>query len=344
MALFLRVYYHALAGGLGGLLGWMLFGLFGDAAAPQDRLAAQLLLGGATLGGVLGYFVASVDAVRDRSLARFCRLACYGAALGALGGALGLALGDWVNFRLVALVGAGRRGGPDALNLAGAMLARALGWMLLGGAVGLAEGAAFRSLRKVSYGTLGGALGGFVGGALFGLLYRLTLDRPGAASLWGALGLVILGACIGALSALVQAVLQPASLRVLRGWQEGREFGLDKAETVIGRDERADIALFRDMKVEKKHALIRRTGEQFVLINAGAPPELTQVNGEPVPTERPLQDGDRLQLGTVLLRFQARAAGALGAAGAARAGGGQSGRQTASPTPAARPAPAAHPR
>src|SRR5262249_59197757 len=78
--------------------------------------------------------------------------------------------------------------------------------------------------------------------------------------LWGALGLVILGACIGGFSALVQGVFQPAHVKVLRGWQEGREYPLEKAATLLGRDEQADIALFRDMKVEKKHAVIQRQG------------------------------------------------------------------------------------
>ena len=91
---------------------------------------------------------------------------------------------------------------------------------------------------------------------------------------------MILGACIGSLSALVQGVLQPASLRVLRGWQEGREYPLDRAASLLGRDEHADVALFRDMKIEKKHAFVRREGSRYLLVNNGAPPEQTMVNGE----------------------------------------------------------------
>jgi MFS family permease len=299
MALFVRIYYNAVFGGLGGLLGWMLFGVFGDKNAPDDRVMLQVLLGGALIGGMIGYLVVGVDAVRDRSVLRFCRLASYGVALGAVGGALGMFLGEQVNYLLVALIGP---------NLLGGMFARGLGWMVLGLAVGMSEGVAARSLGKLSYGTLGGAIGGFVGGALFGLLYLKTLDRAGTAALWGALGLVILGACIGALSALVQAVLQPASLRVLRGWQEGREYALDKPSCLLGRDEHADIALFRDMKVEKRHAFIRRDGDRYLLVNNKAPPEHTLVNGEPVPVGRELHDGDRIQLGNVVLRFQMRAA------------------------------------
>ena len=302
MALLVRIYFNAVLGGLGGLLGWLLFGIFGD---KSHSSIGQQLLGGAFIGGLIGYLVVSVEAVRDRSFLRFCRLASYGVILGALGGALGMWLGDQVNYYLVQ-----RLLSASTLRGVGEVLARGLGWMFLGLAVGLGEGLAARSLGKLSYGTLGGAIGGLVGGVLFGLLKELEKSAPGTSHIWGgAMGLVILGACIGALSALVQAVFEPASVKVLRGWQEGREYPLLKAENSLGRDEAVDIPLFRDMRVEKRHALIQRNGKRFVLRNSQSPPEQTRVNDDPVSSERDLQDGDRIQLGNIVLRFQLRAAG-----------------------------------
>jgi pSer/pThr/pTyr-binding forkhead associated (FHA) protein len=146
---------------------------------------------------------------------------------------------------------------------------------------------------------------------LFGLFYYLSVQNQESANYWSnALGLVILGAAIGSLSALVQAVFQPASVKVLRGWQEGREYPLERPASLLGRDEHADIALFRDMQVEKKHAYIKRVGQKYVLKNNGAPPQCTLVNEVPVAQnlELELHDGDRIQLGRVVLRFQARAA------------------------------------
>jgi hypothetical protein len=312
MALFSRIYFNAVFGALGGLLGWMLFGVFGDKNVPDsDRFLFspvfwQLLSGGALIGGSIGYFVVSVEAIRDRSLLRFVRLAAYGVVLGALGGAAGILIGEGVNYLLVGWMGASRE--RPVLHLLGAMFARGLGWMFLGVAVGFSEGIAARSLGKFSYGTLGGAIGGFVGGMLFGLALEEVNARGGNASLWGAIGLIILGACIGSLSALVQSVFQPASVKVLRGWQEGREYPLDKIDNLLGRDEHADIALFRDMKVEKKHAIIRRAGQRYLLRNNNAPSEWTRVNDRPVLQSCDLHDGDRIQLGNILLRFQARAA------------------------------------
>ncbi len=278
MALLSRVYYNAVFGGLGGLLGWMLFGIFGRKDAPENEVSWQLLLGGAFIGGAIGYLLVGAEALRDRSLLRFVRLGAYGVVLGVVGGAAGMWIGDKVNTRLISWIGA-VRGSSGALLAT--LLARGLGWMLLGMAVGVSEGIAARSLGKFSYGTIGGAIGGFVGG----VLYMLALDRTRAHAehtlLWGAVGLVILGACIGSLSALVQAVFQPASVKVLRGWQEGREYPLEKKDNLLGRDEHADVALFRDMRVEKLHAFIRRDGNRFVLCNNQAPAGSTTSRSPP---------------------------------------------------------------
>lgn len=300
MPLLSRVYFNAVFGALGGLVGWLLFGVFGD---PRASNQTQWLLGGAILGGSIGYFVVSVEAILDRSLLRFCRLASYGLVLGAMGGAGGMWLGEIVHYYIVEQIGTSPGG------LAATLAARGLGWMILGMAVGVGEGIATRSFARLSYGMLGGALGGLIGGVFFGLLYLRSVVRQQASDelgiLAGAIGLVILGACIGAFSALMPGVLIGASVRVLRGWQEGRAYLLAKSEISLGRDEHADIALFRDMRIEKEHAILRRERRQFVLVNR-ATPEQTLVNGEPVQESRELADGDRIQLGDVVLRFQTR--------------------------------------
>src|SRR5438132_9913319 len=264
MARVARIYFNAVFGAVGGLLGWLLFGVFGD---RNYSSIGQQLLGGALIGGLIGYLVVSVEAIRDRSFVRFCRLATYGVVLGALGGAAGMWLGEQVNYYLVqSLLSA------STLRGLGEVFSRGMGWMFLGLAVGLGEGIAARSLGKLSYGMVGGAIGGLVGGMLFGVLKALEKGSPGTSHVWGgAVGLVILGARLGALSALVQSVFEPASIKVLRGWQEGREYPLLKGENSLGRDEAVDIPLFRDMRVEKRHALIQRAGNRFILRNVQSP-------------------------------------------------------------------------
>jgi hypothetical protein len=306
MAILSKMYFNAVFGALGGLLGWMLFGVLGEKNPSSEPaflflsyLDLNLLLGGAVIGGSIGYFVVSVEAIRDQSLIRFARLASYGVLIALVGGALGMYVGDRINQLIIAMVG-------NFLVLA--MFARGLGWSLLGLAIGASEGIAARSLGKFSYGTIGGVLGGFIGGALYQVFYYFASLALSTTYFWSALGLIILGACIGSLSALVQTVFLPANLKVMRGWQEGREYALDKAACLIGRDEHADIALFRDMKVEKKHCTIKNVDGKYLLVNNGAPPEFTRVNDVPVAVQRELADGDRIQLGSVILKFQLRAA------------------------------------
>jgi len=317
MAILSKMYFNAVFGALGGLLGWMLFGVFGDKNPSPDPAISILcisisyldlntLLGGALIGGMIGYFVVSVEAIRDRSVVRFARLASYGVLIAMVGGALGMYAGDRIQQVLVWLLG--DIGG----YLIFTMIARGLGWSLLGISIGASEGIAARSLGKFSYGTLGGLLGGFAGGALFDVFYYVARHAdPGGAGttyVFSALGLVITGACIGSLSAFVQAAFQPANVKVMRGWQEGREYPLDKPAVLIGREEHADIALFRDMKVEKKHCHIQQVSGKYYLVNNGAPKEWTLVNESPIADRIELKDGDRIQLGNIILKFQLRAA------------------------------------
>ena len=63
MALASRIYFNAVFGGLGALFGWMLFGILGDANPSSQRAFlmfthedTNLFLGGALIGGMIGYF------------------------------------------------------------------------------------------------------------------------------------------------------------------------------------------------------------------------------------------------------------------------------------------------
>jgi hypothetical protein len=300
MALLSRIYYNGVFGALGGLFAWLVYGVFGEPTPSGFGRVIETIFAGIIVGGIVGCFVVSVDAIRDLSLIRFVRQASLGIVIGLAGGAVGMLVGDFANYYIIGTMGR---------SMTGHMLARGFGWLFLGIAIGMSEGIAARSIGKLSYGTIGGALGGFIGGCLFGMFLYISIERDlGTTYLWSALGLAIMGACIGSLIALVRTMFQPANVKVLRGWQEGREYPLDKPEVLVGRDEYADIALFRDMKVEKKHAFIRRVGSKYVLYNNGAPPEQTLVNETPVSRSRDLKDGDRIQLGNIVLKFQARAA------------------------------------
>ena len=105
-------------------------------------------------GGAIGYFVVSVDSIRDQSLV-FVRLATYGVLLGAFGGVVGMLIAGPVHDHLLERIGAVR---GSAIKYLATVFLRGLGFLFLGLAVGFSEGVAVvPSLGKMSY---GGALGG----------------------------------------------------------------------------------------------------------------------------------------------------------------------------------------
>lgn len=293
-----RLYDHTLYGALGGLGGWLLFGELVDKGWPWWLSA---VIGGGLIGATLGGLLLGLESLLDGAWRRCARFMAVGILVGLVGGAVGFLLGEAVHYTLLPSTDA-----PLVLRIVGALLDRALGWMLFGLAIGVAEGLAMRSWRKIGYGAVGGTLGGLLGGSLFGLL--MALFTPGeTAYLWGQmLGLVTLGGSIGLLTALVEDMLRPASLRVLRGWREGRDYPLLKSDTLVGRDEAADVLLLRDRQVARQHARIRQIGDRYVLERLDGSPEFTLRNHEPVLDQADLQDGDRLQFGQTVLRFSRR--------------------------------------
>jgi len=187
---------------------------------------------------------------------------------------------------------------------------RFLGWILVGSAIGASIGvydllAAMKSgrlarmaMRKTSNGVIGGILGGLVGGLLFELLSNLPqLDRSSLA-----VGLVVVGLCIGLLIGLAQVILKQAWLCVVRGFRPGRELLLTKGETTIGRAESCDLGLYGDANVEKVHARIVLHGNRYLLADGGTT-NGTFLNEQRIVQPTPLRSGDTIRVGNNVIRF-----------------------------------------
>ena len=215
----------------------------------------------------------------------------WGAPAAALGGAIGLVAGEFV-------IGLFR----------GGLLGRALSWAVLGLGIGLGQGLADRSRDRLIYGLIGGGLGGFLGGFLFEWLGAAFRNRPDSGEAVGvvqAIGIVILGAGLGLCLALVEQVLRRAWVQVLSGRQEGRIYLLAHPRCRLGLDERAEIGIFGDASVARRHAEIESDAGGYVLHHLAAP-GVTRVNGTPVSGAQRLNDGDRIELGRTLLVFRQR--------------------------------------
>ena len=184
----------------------------------------------------------------------------------------------------------------------GGLLGRAASWAVLGLGIGLGQGLADRSWQRLTFGLIGGGLGGFVGGLCFEAL-RVSLGNR--YDLSQALGIVILGGGLGLCLALVEQALRRAWVQIASGRQEGRIYLLDHPRCRLGLDERAEVGIFGDAAVERRHAEIDRTAQGYVLRNL-AESGATKVNGAVCSADRVLNDGDRIELGRTSLIFRRR--------------------------------------
>ena len=286
MSLKLRIYYNAVFGSIGGLLAWYLLGQFG----AFHSVILRDVTAGVCIGSLIGGLMGCIDGLFDKSLFKIGRGSFYGAWYGLLGGMIGLLIGELILWYM----GEG-------------ILGRAFGWLCLGLAVGRSEGVANKARRKISYGAIGGSAGGFLGGAIFEFLR----SSFGSYAFSQALGLVVLGACIGSLIGLAEDILRDAWLMVIHGRQEGKEFTLAKDKVTIGSDERCDVALFHDDKIKARHAQIVRQKGQSVLQGFPGSQERALVNAKPVVSSHVLQDRDQVTIGNTRLLFRLKPKGAV---------------------------------
>ena len=154
MALLTRIYFNAVFGALGGLLGWMLFGVFGDTDRRRGRPKAWP--SGSTCSSAGPSSAApsatSSSASRPSATARCSASSAWPPTASSWGRSAAPSAWSSANGSISALISA-LRGRHHRWRFLGAMFARGLGWMFLGVAVGVSEGVAARSLGKLSYGT-----------------------------------------------------------------------------------------------------------------------------------------------------------------------------------------------
>jgi hypothetical protein len=295
-----RIYYNIVFGGFGGLLAWLFVGSLPDLI--QNMLFWELLTG-AVAGAGIGALLGAVDGALGKQFGKMSIGILRGGALGFVGGIIGLAIGEGL-----------------FLLTQGGLLGRSVGWGLVGAVVGTTEGIANRAPRKISYGVIGGTFGGLIGGAMFESLTQLAISLVPAGqnfdpqrlafvqSAAGAIGLVLVGACIGSLIALVEGILVKAWLKVIRGKQEGKDFNIVKGEMTIGRDDSNDVPVY-DNSVGQKFAVLRQHGKEMRIENAGGSVLVIRAgSNQPAPVTKPLPlaDGDKIVVGNTTLMVRER--------------------------------------
>jgi len=303
---------RALFGAIGGLAAWILVEPFTTDVSsirklferPQSNPEAALW---AFVGAFIGVAIVGLEELLWGSKQKALRSVLITGLLGVFGGSFAFTLGGWVFNLFGRVVLSYPEGSP--MQLFWRIVARSLGWALVGALLGLALGAARKSWKGALNSAIGGLLGGFAGGVLFdtiaphiGFVLTLGLTESGWAS--RLIGLVLMGALIGLFSTIAEQLLAPASLKVVSsGRMEGREFVIDKPIVTIGRDERCDVALYYDRDIAMRHALIRWEDGGYAIVPEGN--TVVLVNNQPVRHHR-LKDKDVITVGQTRLMFRER--------------------------------------
>ncbi|MCS6976546.1 MAG: FHA domain-containing protein [Gemmatales bacterium] len=299
MSFRLFVYYCGLCGAWAAFVGWILAKGF----APESALLSAMFQA-MTLGIVLSLALSVVDGLwNGMTSGGLLAKAAVSVVIGGLGGLLGGFLGQAL------------------YSLSYATIFIILGWTVTGLLIGVAVGgydllmrrlrqeSARGAMKKTMHGALGGTLGGLLGSLCFlGIRWALSAitGRPSDEMLSSsAVGFVALGACIGWLIALAQVILKEAWVRVEKGFRPGRELILTKPETIIGRSEGCDIGLYGAAGVEKIHARIIHSGNDYLLVDEQTA-EGTYLNGQRIDGPTLLRAGDRIRVGDCELLFEER--------------------------------------
>jgi hypothetical protein len=240
----IRTYFYMIVGAISGLIGWQASNLIGLSITKNVYLNEVPV--GAVIGLTFGILLGALEGLLTRNWVKVLKGMLPGALMGLVAGAVALPLSEWV----FQTVGAG-------------LLGRTLGWGLFGLVIGLAAG--MTGGTQLWKAMLGGLIGGVIGGVLMELLGANLSDLL----LGKALGMILLGACIGIFTSLIVALLARAWLEVKSGKLKGTEFILDKfikargPSIFVGSDALKSEIVLPDPDIAPQHAMLTGDGSAF---------------------------------------------------------------------------------
>lgn len=304
-----RFFYYILLGSFGGLTGWVLQALSYRGVESQELNV--LIIRGAILGSLIGVAIAAYEGFASRSFVRFLKFGFWGAFLGSIAGAIALPLASRT---YCTLLGDCSNAVSQPPSVWVAILIGVLCWSIFGGIIGLIEG--IGKGTQIYKACLGGVLGGIIGGAVHEIAVQKLGFNSATYQLFIALSLTVLGGSIAGAVALVSTLLRKASLIVLDGKVEGREYDVTKfvdrnnkkrPRGIIGSNKtRAHVFIPGSKGILPQHAYISYVNEAP---NISVSPEaqkskaITLVNGRQI-TSSPLSNGDKIKIGSTSLLYQ----------------------------------------
>ena len=260
------------------------------------------------VAGMIGLFLGAADGLVCRVWSRAILGAIVGGLIGFVGSLVSTVVGGVLYAPITTLatqqMSADSSSG-QAIGFMLQMIGRMFAWTLVGSTMGLGQGVVLRSKRILLHGVLGGVIGGMLGGLLFDPLDFAILggDDIGADSS-RLIGIVVIGAAVGAMIGVVELLTRDAWLRMVEGPLAGKEFLIFRDTMNIGASPRSEIYLFNDDQVAPTHATLRVIGDETE-ISARDKVHPLLINGHNVRTAR-LRAGDRIQIGMTSFVFEQR--------------------------------------
>ncbi|MCJ7715908.1 MAG: FHA domain-containing protein [Anaerolineales bacterium] len=242
----MRLYYYAVLGAMGGLIGWQASNVIGLSFWSNIYLS-EIVVGG-LIGLSIGALIGLSEGLNSRNFLQILKSGFFSGGLGLIGGAIGLPIAEGL-FQLIG----------------GGVMGRAIGWavfgLLIGGSFAITSGS------EAWKPALGGAMGGLLGGAVLESIRSLFPDPLYSK----AIGLSLLGASIGIFIALIVLLLSRAWLEVTSGKMKGSEFILDKfvkkngPSAFIGSSPLKSDIVLPDPDIAPQHALLKGEDSHFTL-------------------------------------------------------------------------------
>ncbi|MCE5313714.1 MAG: FHA domain-containing protein [Armatimonadota bacterium] len=310
----IRILRYTIAGMLGAIFAWGMMEwtpLMPDdgSSISYGAIVAIGLVAGLMIGLMLGV-AEGLSGLSPRDAAKSIGL---GAIVGAAGGMVGLAMGNAFYNAMCRMAYLGETVNsasglpPGPMSFVLLLIGRGFGWALIGLFIGLSQGIATFSTKKMVNGAVGGFIGGGLGGSVFEIL--AWMNQGGSANfppeMIRFISFSITGGAIGLFIGFIEEVAKQAWLVRLVGRNEGKEYTLYKQITTIGRSEMVDIPVFTDPDVSERHAAISVQGKRYSVEDLGSAYG-TKVDGRAV-TKEALRDGDIIEIGKTRFLFKDKA-------------------------------------
>lgn len=194
-------------------------------------------------------------------------------------------------------------GGDGSIGIGQQIIARAIGWGVLGLFLAIAPGIVLRSWKRSWIGLAGGLVGGLLGGVMFDPITLIT----GSVVLSRFCGIVAIGTVTAVSTGVIEQVAKTGWLRVTAGLIAGKQFVLYRNPTFVGSSPQCEIYLFKDPQIAPRHAALHQVRGGYEIEDLCSASGMF-VNGQAVRRTR-LRAGDQIQIGATRLEYQEKTSG-----------------------------------